>query len=110
MSRLDPSLVSQGAVELTPPPTALQRQQMDLQERQQKSAIQERQAQTDALRLGNQKARAAYNASSAIRGLLQNKPDASMQELLSAGGPEGIPIIKDLLDQRQSDIAQRTAN
>lgn len=61
--------------------------------------------QQDILESGLRKSTAANTASEALRQFLATNPDPSTDDLLRVGGPEAIPIIKDLLEQQKAAIA-----
>lgn len=85
------------------------RQSRDMAQQQQQAQLEERQINADSLRLANQKARATYNANQAIRGLLANNPRASVEEMFKVGGPEALPIVKDIIDQQKAETEQAKA-
>jgi hypothetical protein len=113
MSRIDPGNPFQegaaGAAALLTPSVRQRQAQRQVQEAalaEQQAQTEQRKAQADALRESNAKARATYNASQAVRAVLQNNPQANIDDLMRVGGPEAIPIIKDMLDQRKSNMEQ----
>src|SRR5438552_13513878 len=106
----------------------IDRQQQDLAIAQKQALIAEQKARTedqlaqaqyrtreaDKLRQQNEETRLTYNAKHAVDDLLQQNPNATIQEQMTKGGLYALPYIKERADanskQAEADLRQHTAH
>ena len=106
----------------------IDRQQQDLAIAQKQALIAEQKARTedqlaqaqyrtreaDKLRQQNEETRLTYNAKHSVDDLLQQNPNATIQDQMRAGGVYALPYIKERADanskQAEADLRQHTAH